>query len=660
MAAEAENAAPPDPELLVKLQSLASQLLTNRPGGSAAVEEKAPSNQPPAPAVKFNKKLLDFDYGDEEEEEEEESFEETKPASFVEPPLEDSGGQSSEPNAIALSMAQNLLNNPELLKQLQQMQQTLQQQSSEALRAQENASSVVSTPTTTGPAVPSVPGPFTPADGATGGQRHSSPDLPPPQPSVVPQQPVVAAVTGGHLHASQTAQLANAPALVTPGYLGTPGAPVLSQAFPDTGQHAVGLYPPVAPPIGADVPPMVGGMAFASGGEPPGGFVPLAAGPMSADEPPAAAAPMEGGIAAVLPSYMSGGDLDERCGVVLGPGGRDMDLRTPAGGLSSPGRDRDRRRHSRSRSPRRRGHSRSRSPSRTTSNRYSSTTKRDRSRERESRESAREKERERERERRRKGFPPVKKNCLSVCSATLWLGHVPKSVSEMDLHDTFGEFGTIVRVDMIPPRGCAFVCMDRRQDAFRALSKLKNLKLQGSLIKMAWAPGKGVKGKELKDFWEVDLGVSYIPLEKLPAEVNLLALEEGGVIDKDSLPDNLREKYSEQERQRSMGEPLPPVLLDLAQQQQSQAGQPSEAMMAVAFPPVAGTPVVTTMATPGGGTAVAMVPPPVPQFGIPLPPVGQGSVKTNEAQIKGACESLLLIEKFFGCICLSVQYRPRG
>ncbi|XP_077538582.1 insulator su(Hw) mRNA adaptor isoform X3 [Haemaphysalis longicornis] len=628
LAAEAENAHPPDPDLLVKLQSLASQLLTNRTGGSSAVEEKVPG-QPAAPAVKFNKKLLDFDYGDDEEEEEEESFEDPKPPSFVEPALEDSGGQTSEPNAIALSMAQNLLNNPELLKQLQQMQQTLQQQSTEALQAE--ASTPPPAPSSAAPAEPApAPSQFA-ADPAL-----ASPSRPPPQQP--PQQ--------GTTPQQTAAQLANAPAVVTPGFMGMPGMPppaVVPQGFPDAGQpHVVGLYPP--PPMG--MAPM--GMPF-GGGEPPGGgFLPLAIPVSSADEqlqqqqqqPPAPPMP-EGGPTPVLPSYMSGGDLDERSGAVLGPGGRDMDLRTPAGGASSPGRDRDRRRD-RSRSPRRRGRSRSRSPSsRASGNRYGSTAKRDRSRERESRENTREKERERERERRRKGFPPVKKNCLSVCSATLWLGHVPKSVSEMDLHDTFGEFGTIVRIDMIPPRGCAYVCMDRRQDAFRALQKLKNLKLQGSLIKMAWAPGKGVKGKELKDYWEVDLGVSYIPLDKLPANVDLSALEEGGVLDQDSLPDSLKgnpllalkssrglgdrqEKHAEQERQRAMGGAGDPAanqaLIDLAQQQQQPQQVSAEALMAVAFPPVAAAPVVTTMATPGGTAAVAMVPPPVPQFGIPLPP----------------------------------------
>lgn len=56
---------------------------------------------------------------------------------------------------------------------------------------------------------------------------------------------------------------------------------------------------------------------------------------------------------------------------------------------------------------------------------------------------------------------------------------------------------------------------------------------------MAWAPGKGMKGKEYKDYWEVDLGASYIPYEKLNENTDLDLLEEGGMIDEDTVPDNL-------------------------------------------------------------------------------------------------------------------------
>nr|CAD7416708.1 unnamed protein product [Timema poppensis] len=58
---------------------------------------------------------------------------------------------------------------------------------------------------------------------------------------------------------------------------------------------------------------------------------------------------------------------------------------------------------------------------------------------------------------------------------------------------------------------------------------------------LAWAPGKGVKGKEWKDYWEVELGVSYIPWDKMSQEPDLLdILEEGGMIDEETVPGYLR------------------------------------------------------------------------------------------------------------------------
>lgn len=55
-----------------------------------------------------------------------------------------------------------------------------------------------------------------------------------------------------------------------------------------------------------------------------------------------------------------------------------------------------------------------------------------------------------------------------------------------DLSDTFGEYGDIVSIDLIPPRGCAFIVMNRRQDAARCLSKLKNHKMQGKAITVSF------------------------------------------------------------------------------------------------------------------------------------------------------------------------------
>lgn len=40
----------------------------------------------------------------------------------------------------------------------------------------------------------------------------------------------------------------------------------------------------------------------------------------------------------------------------------------------------------------------------------------------------------------------------------------------------------ITALDVIPPRGCAFVCMNRRMDAARALKNLNKFRLQGKQV----------------------------------------------------------------------------------------------------------------------------------------------------------------------------------
>jgi RNA-binding protein 16 len=64
-------------------------------------------------------------------------------------------------------------------------------------------------------------------------------------------------------------------------------------------------------------------------------------------------------------------------------------------------------------------------------------------------------------------------------------------------------------------------------------------------LQLAWAPGKGVKGKEWKDYWEVDLGVSYIPWAKLTRDSDLDALEEGGMIDEETVPEWIKSEYGQ-------------------------------------------------------------------------------------------------------------------
>lgn len=55
---------------------------------------------------------------------------------------------------------------------------------------------------------------------------------------------------------------------------------------------------------------------------------------------------------------------------------------------------------------------------------------------------------------------------------------------------------------------------------------------------MAWAPGIGVKESVYKDLWDVDLGVTYIPWDQLPADV--VPFIAGGMVDVDSLPEKLK------------------------------------------------------------------------------------------------------------------------
>ncbi|NXG18200.1 SCAF8 protein, partial [Grallaria varia] len=189
----------------------------------------------------------------------------------------------------------------------------------------------------------------------------------------------------------------------------------------------------------------------------------------------------------------------------------------------------------RSRSPRKR-RSRSRSGSRKRKHRKRS---RSRSRERKRKSSrsysSERRAREREKERQKKGLPPIRSKTLSVCSTTLWVGQVDKKATQQDLTNLFEEFGQIESINMIPPRGCAYVCMVHRQDAYRALQKLSSgsYKIGSKIIKIAWALNKGVK-TEYKQFWDVDLGVSYIPWEKVKLD-DLEGFAEGGMIDQETV-----------------------------------------------------------------------------------------------------------------------------
>ncbi|KAF3847467.1 hypothetical protein F7725_020495 [Dissostichus mawsoni] len=144
-------------------------------------------------------------------------------------------------------------------------------------------------------------------------------------------------------------------------------------------------------------------------------------------------------------------------------------------------------------------------------------------------------EREKDRERRQKGLPSIKSQTLSVCSTTLWVGQLDKKTQQPDVMSLLEEFGQIDSINMIPPRGCAYIAMVHRQDANTALTKLSrgSYKVNQKPVKIAWALNKGIKSAH-KKFWDVERGVTYIPWNKVKVD-ELETYREGGMLDVETL-----------------------------------------------------------------------------------------------------------------------------
>ncbi|XP_034024312.1 SR-related and CTD-associated factor 4-like [Thalassophryne amazonica] len=185
---------------------------------------------------------------------------------------------------------------------------------------------------------------------------------------------------------------------------------------------------------------------------------------------------------------------------------------------------------SRSRSPRRR----SRSTSRSRRSRHQSSQFRERRVRSRSRSEDRV-QREKDRQRRQQGLPRMKSQTLSVCSTTLWVGQLDKRTQQSDVMSLLEEFGQIESVNMIPPRGCAYIVMTHRQDAYTAMNKLGrgSYKVNQKPVKIAWALNKGIKAVH-KKFWDIEQGVTYIPWSKVKVE-DLESFCEGGILDADTL-----------------------------------------------------------------------------------------------------------------------------
>lgn len=263
---------------------------------------------------------------------------------------------------------------------------------------------------------------------------------------------------------------------------------------------------------------------------------------------------------------------------------------------------------SRSRSPKRR-RSRSRSSSRKRKHRKRSRSRsRDRKRKSSRSYSSERRAREREKERQKKGLPPIRSKTLSVCSTTLWVGQVDKKATQQDLTNLFEEFGQIESINMIPPRGCAYICMVHRQDAYRARQKLStgSYKIGSKIIKIAWALNKGVK-QEYKQFWDVDLGVTYIPWEKVKLD-DLDGFAEGGIIDQETVNDEWEAAKSAEPAKEVTSQPVS-VETTAASNTQTETYSQQVTMMPVQLPVAQAV-----------QSAVGLVPPTFPvTMGIPPP-----------------------------------------
>lgn len=208
----------------------------------------------------------------------------------------------------------------------------------------------------------------------------------------------------------------------------------------------------------------------------------------------------------------------------------------------------------------------------------------------------------------------------------MWIGHLSKLTQQEELSDIFTKYGDIVSIDMIHPRGCAFLVMHRRQDAYKAIDALNGYKLHGRVISISWAAGKGVKSKQWKDYWDLELGVSYIPWDKLDQNTDFEQLEDGGMFDEDSMPAWLKEKLKNQSQQKDTNDAATAV---------NQVT--NMAMFAMDQPPPTTQQLMTNMSQmvppfPMGSGPVPRFMPPMMTPGLPLgvPPPGVSFTSNNQ------------------------------
>ena len=69
------------------------------------------------------------------------------------------------------------------------------------------------------------------------------------------------------------------------------------------------------------------------------------------------------------------------------------------------------------------------------------------------------------------------------CSLNIWLGKVSSKATKSDMDTLFQDLGIeTVDINMIPPRGCAYILLGTRKEAARAIEDLRDLQLLGKKV----------------------------------------------------------------------------------------------------------------------------------------------------------------------------------
>jgi len=253
------------------------------------------------------------------------------------------------------------------------------------------------------------------------------------------------------------------------------------------------------------------------------------------------------------PSYRDERSSRRRSRSPPGRGDRSRDT----GRRSSP------RKRSRSRSrdrSRRNNRSRSRSADRSR-HRDRDRSRRSRSRDRGSRSGRDRRSRSRDRTRSRRDddkssreklcLPPKQPNKACIASRTIWIGNLNKTASKETVHTMVADSSSsdqIETIDHFPSRGCAYVVMKTRSSAFKTLQEMFQSRSRHEKRKVDWAINSGVKNdKTICDFFDKNEGACFIPHDKLTNDIQeLKQLATGGMIDIESLPENLQKELQSQ------------------------------------------------------------------------------------------------------------------